>query len=259
MVKSGGIIWLKFNISPDSAFYRDFPYKAHTSVDRYLPPRRAFGSASNTTTSYCLPPAFQQSMASIYGKVGFTRGFVTVCTRRSWRFLSARPAVTDQFPIVYKEEIKPYFQRRSKTCRSSDLEAHKNKLARERSLSRDLKENMSIYPLLRERLTKMGHTMKELETIKRIGKYAFTMEERQVTARVKGPWSEEETRQLLEMRENHMHLRVIADRLGRDEEAVRVKIRRHWNDLQKCNEALSIMDLKLFHRNWRILFSTLEC
>ena len=31
----------------------------YVSVDRYLPPRRAFGSASNTTTSYCLPLSFQ--------------------------------------------------------------------------------------------------------------------------------------------------------------------------------------------------------
>ena len=52
-----------------------------------------------------------------------------------------------------------------------------------------------------------------------------------MTARVKGSWSEEETRQLLEMQENYIHLRVIADRPRRDEEAVRVTIRRHWNDL----------------------------
>ena len=32
------------------------PYRANTSVGRYLPPRRAKGSASNITTSYCLPP-----------------------------------------------------------------------------------------------------------------------------------------------------------------------------------------------------------
>ena len=32
------------------------PYRAYISVDKYLPFCRAKGSASNTTTSYCLPP-----------------------------------------------------------------------------------------------------------------------------------------------------------------------------------------------------------
>ena len=41
----------------------------YSSVNRHLPPRRAFGSASNTTTSYCLPPAFQHNE----GLVGYGR------------------------------------------------------------------------------------------------------------------------------------------------------------------------------------------
>ena len=50
------------------------PYRAHTSVGRYLPPRRAKGSASNTTTLYCLPPVlpttFQRWLAQTSSLAG---------------------------------------------------------------------------------------------------------------------------------------------------------------------------------------------
>lgn len=90
---------------------------------------------------------------------------------------------------------------------------------------------------LREKLTERGYTTKELQTTERRGKYTCSLKAQHEITSPKRRWAEPETETLKEMRENHVHTRIIADRLGRSEKAIQMKIVHLAKHFQERNEA----------------------
>ena len=103
--------------------------------------------------------------------------------------------------------------------------------ARKKSIKED------VDSALREKLTEREYTTKELQTMEGRGKHTFLLKAQHEIASLKGRWTEPETEILKEMRGNHVHTRIIANRLGREEQSIKDKIRILAKYFQERNEA----------------------
>lgn len=91
---------------------------------------------------------------------------------------------------------------------------------------------------LRGELAKDGATPKELETVRIFPKYRFDIKRKdEKLPMMQGRWIKQETDILKEMRKDHVHPRVIADRLGRKTSSVVNKISSLADYFGECNEA----------------------
>ena len=103
---------------------------------------------------------------------------------------------------------------------------------------RVLGEKKKLLAGLREQLEKNGATPKELETVRLVPKWRFNYEKKDdKLPTLQGRWTKEEIDILKEMRRDHVHPRVIADRLGRKIPAVVQKIATFSDYFRECNEA----------------------
>jgi DNA-binding CsgD family transcriptional regulator len=109
-------------------------------------------------------------------------------------------------------------------------------------------ERVDFDSLLRHRLAKDGYTEKELKTLEWARRYLVTIEKQQEKDRrsfLKGPFTDEEMDILKIMYEDGIHLRIIADRLGRKEPLVKAKIKSLAPYFQNRNEPLPFHDLQV--------------
>ena len=80
--------------------------------------------------------------------------------------------------------------------------------------------------LARESLTRRVTTSRELKTLRWASTYSMTLTPRKESkALLSGRWTNEEVETLKMMREDQVHTRIIADRLGRCEKSIKSKIR----------------------------------
>ena len=89
---------------------------------------------------------------------------------------------------------------------------------------------------VRAKLRTEGHTNRELESLRWIGKRAFHIKHEEVKANIKGRWNKEQTGVLLMLWEKRMHSRIIADHLGRDEAVVQRKLAQLERELKERND-----------------------
>ena len=102
----------------------------------------------------------------------------------------------------------------------------------------ELGEKEKLLAGLRGQLKKNGATPKELETVRLVPKWRFKYEKKDdKLPTLQGRWTKEEIDILKEMRRDHVHPRVIADRLGRKVPAVVQKIAIFSDYFRECNEA----------------------
>lgn len=90
-------------------------------------------------------------------------------------------------------------------------------------------EMADLVSVLHEKPTDSGLNAKELKSLKRTGKYLFTITEQQGPDKltfIEVSWTETETETeiLKERYQSHMHTRIIADCLGRKEASIKAKI-----------------------------------
>ena len=107
---------------------------------------------------------------------------------------------------------------------------------------------------MRDILTIHGYTARELKTLGWTSPYSFavdTQNEAKRSSLIHGRWAEQEINTLKEMYEDHVHLRIIANRLGRMERSAKAKIVDFAKYFQARNE-LSI------HRGPQALSPALE-
>lgn len=91
---------------------------------------------------------------------------------------------------------------------------------------------------LRGELAKYGATPKELKTVRVLPKYRFDIKRKdEKLPTMQGRWIKEETDILKDMRKDHVHPRVIADRLGRKTSSVVNKTSSLADYFKECNEA----------------------
>ena len=97
---------------------------------------------------------------------------------------------------------------------------------------------MDLTALLRKKVAKDGATPKKLQTVRILPKYRFEYEKKdERLPTIRGRWTKEETDILKDMRRDHVHPRVIADRLGRKNSSVVDKLASFSDYFRKCNEA----------------------
>ena len=90
---------------------------------------------------------------------------------------------------------------------------------------------------IQEQSTKDGATPKELKTLLMLNDYLWTYEkEDRKLPTIHGRWIKAETDILKDMRRDHIHPRVIADRIGRKTNSVVNKITSLSDCFRECNE-----------------------
>lgn len=142
-----------------------------------------------------------------------------------------------------------------------EQEPHRHRSAKKGRLPKASKKDQRVenslrdHALIREELSKAGHTEKELRTLKWTSPYSVSFQGRPVTATFKGTWSKEETERLLEMLENDMHpgsLLINWDEVFNQSTPKLLVMRKISRDAMKY---LSTQAHRLFRRKLRIPFS----